>query len=131
MWEKTGGLLEWLVPELEECGELNVAPQVKEKLLSISPSTIDRMLAFDRKTLIIKRRCLTKPGTLLKHQIPVRTFAQWDDARPGFEEVDLVDHGGGSTQGEYAFTLNVTSVSAGRTEMRAVKNRAQNGYSRP
>lgn len=123
--KRLAACMEWLVPKLEECGELNVAPEVKEKLLSISPSTIDRMLASERKTLTIKRRSLTKPGTLLKHQIPVRTFAQWDDARPGFEEVDLVDHGGGSTQGEYAFTLNVTDVSTGWTEMRAVKNRAQ------
>ncbi|HHY35193.1 MAG TPA: hypothetical protein GX510_06135 [Firmicutes bacterium] len=59
--KRLAACMEWLVPKLEECGELNVAPEVKERLLSISPSTIDRMLASDRKTLTIKRRSLTKP----------------------------------------------------------------------
>ena len=77
------------------------------------------------KKLTLNGRSLTKPGTLLKHQIPIRTFTQWDDLRPGFTEIDLVDHGGGSTEGEYLFTLNITDVATGWTEMRAVKNRAQ------
>jgi hypothetical protein len=60
-----------------------------------------------------------------KHQIPVHAFAQWDDLRPGFTEADLVVHGGGSTEGEYLFTLDVTDVATGWTEIRAVKNSAQ------
>jgi hypothetical protein len=117
--------MEWLVPKLEECGELDVPPEVRERLLSVSRSTIDRLLAVERKKLTLKGRSLTKPGSLLKHQIPIRTFSQWDEERPGFTEVDLVDHGGGSTQGEYLFTLDVTDVATGWTEIRAVKNRAQ------
>jgi hypothetical protein len=115
----------WLIPKLESCGELKVASEVGEKLLTISAATIDRLLAPERKQLTLKGRSHTKPGTLLKHQIPIRTFTQWDDLRPGFTEIDLVDHGGGSTEGEYLFTLNVTDVATGWTEFRAVKNRAQ------
>ena len=117
--------MEWLVPKLEDCGELSVSPEVRAKLLSISAATINRLLLPERKKLTLKGRSLIKPGTLLKHQIPIRTFTQWDDLRPGFTEIDLVDHGGGSTEGEYLFTLDVTDVATGWTEMRAVKNRAQ------
>ena len=74
--------LGWLVPKLEECGELSVTTEVRERLLSISASTIDRLLKAERKAFMLKGRSHTKPGTLLKHQIPVRTFSQWDDLRP-------------------------------------------------
>ena len=73
----------------------------------------------------LKARSVTKPGTLLKQKIPVRTFADWDDARPGFMEMDMVAHEGGNPGGEYALTLNLTDVSSGWTELRAVKNKAQ------
>ena len=72
-----------------------------------------------------RRNGFTKPGTLLKHQIPIRTFAEWDEAVPGFVEMDLVDHSGGSISGDFAHTLNVTDVRTGWTEMRAVPNKAQ------
>lgn len=117
--------MEWLIMKLEACGEIKVLPDIRQKLLSISAATIDRLLLPERKILTLKGRSHAKPGSLLKHQIPIRTFAQWDDLRPGFEEIDLVDHGGGSTQGEYLFTLDVTDVATGWTEIRAVKNRAQ------
>ena len=53
----------------------------------------------------------TKPGSLLKSQIPVRTWADWDDARPGFVEIDLVSHDGGNAAGQFAFTLTVTDIA--------------------
>jgi hypothetical protein len=71
--------MEWLVPKLEVCGELKVLPEVREKLLSVSPATIDRLLLPERKKLTLKGRSHTRPGSLLKHQIPIRTFTQWDD----------------------------------------------------
>ncbi len=61
----------------------------------------------------------------MKQKIPVRTFADWGDARPGFMEMDMVAHEGGNPSGEYALTLNLTDVSSGWTELRAVKNKAQ------
>ena len=65
-------------------------------LVSMSAATIDRRLAPERKKYQLKGRARTKPGTLLKSQIPVRTWAQWDDAVPGFVEIDLVSHDGGN-----------------------------------
>jgi len=56
----------------------------------------------------------------LKNQIPIRTFSDWDDARPGFVEIDLVGHEGGNSRGNYIQTLDVTDVCTGWTETRAV-----------
>jgi len=92
--------------ELHE--ELEVTPQVRVKLLAVSAATIDRMLAPDRRRLRMKGRSGTKPGSILKRQIPIRTFAQWDERRPGFCEVDLVAHDGGSPAGEFCHTLDLT-----------------------
>jgi hypothetical protein len=98
---------------------------VRAKLLRISPATIDRLLKPERDKHVLKGRCHTKPGTLLKHQIPIRTFADWDQARPGFLEMDLVGHDGGSTAGDYCFTLDITDVASGWTEQAATLNKAQ------
>lgn len=67
----------------------------------------------------------TKPGSLLKSQIPVRTFAERDQDRPGFVEIDLVGHEGGDARGEFAYSLCVTDVASGWTEARIVRNRAR------
>lgn len=114
-----------MVVAMERCMELNVSNEVRAKLLAISAATIDRLLAPDRARLSLKGRPGTKPGTLLKHQIPVRIFAEWNDARPGFVEIDLVGHEGGVLRGEYCQTLDVTDVATGWTETRAVRNKAQ------
>jgi hypothetical protein len=74
---------------------------------------------------MLKGRSHTKPGTLLKNQIPIRTFSEWEDRRPGFVEIDLVGHDGGDARGEFAQTLDVTDVCTGWTETEAVKNKAQ------
>ena len=95
------------------------------KLLSISAATIDRLLAPEKKKLRLRQRGGTKPGTLLRHQVAVRTFGDWDDARPGFVEVDLVAHEGGRARGDYAQTLDLTDVSTGWTELAAVPNKVQ------
>ncbi len=114
-----------IVEALERAGELALAPQVRTKLLSISAATIDRALAPERARLQVRGRSGTKPGSLLKSQIPIRTFADWDDARPGFCEVDLVAHDGGDASGQYCQTLDLTCVASGWTECRAVQNKAQ------
>lgn len=72
----------------------------------------------------IRGRSHTKPGSLLKSQIPVRTWAEWDDERPGFVEIDLVGHEGGNSSGEFCFTLTVTDIATGWTINRSVKNKA-------
>jgi hypothetical protein len=95
-----------------------------KRLQLISPSTMDRFRRAERR-VPIRHRGGTKPGSLLKAQIQVRTFADWDDKRPGFEEIDLVQHDGGNIRGFFACTLNVTDVSSGWTEMQAVPTKAQ------
>lgn len=118
-------VLPGLVAALEAHGELTLTAAQRAALGRISPATIDRRLAGDRKALTLKGRSGTKPGGLLKHQIPVRTFADWDEQRPGFAEIDLVGHEGGNPRGEFAQTLTVTDVHCGWTENQAVRNKAQ------
>ena len=81
-----------LVPRLRRCSELAVSEEVAAQLLAMSPATMDRRLAPARAAMTLKGRSHTKPGSLLKSQIPIRTWAQWDDAVPGFVEIDLVGH---------------------------------------
>lgn len=103
---------------------LQVSAACFQRLQVISPATMDRLRHADRRPPG-RRRGGTKPGTLLKWQIQVRTFADWDDKRPGFEEIDLVQHDGGNPRGFFACTLDVTDVCLGWTEMRAVPTKAQ------
>lgn len=113
------------VPRLVAFKELRVKKSVQRLLMQISPATIDRLLKPYREKHTLKGRATTKPGTLLKHQIPIRTFSDWDDARPGFLEMDLVGHDGGRAEGDYCFTLDLTDVETGWTELAAVPNKAQ------
>lgn len=115
-----------VIPKLEHFGEIRLSKIVREKLLQISPATIDRLLKAEREKHTLKKRiCHTKPGTLLKSQIPIRTFSDWDDAQPGFFEMDLVGHEGGNAAGDYCFTLDMTDVCSGWSEQVAVINKAQ------
>jgi hypothetical protein len=109
-----------LVPTLRRFAELDVSDQTAAGLVGISAATIDRRLAPDRAKLQIRGRSHTKPGSLLKDSIPIRTWAQWDDARPGFVEIDLVAHEGGNAAGQFAYTLTVTDIATGWTENRSV-----------
>jgi hypothetical protein len=115
-----------LLRSLKRFKEIKVSKQDEALLLNMSAATIDRMLAPARKGLNPKGRSTTKPGTLLKHTIPVRTFADWDDDRLGFLEVDLVAHCGESTSGEYVNTLDMTEVATGWTICAAFIGRSQN-----
>lgn len=115
------------LPRLRKAGhlrDLGVSAACHKRLERISPSTMDRLRAGQRRPGKHLRGG-TKPGTLLKHQVSVRTFADWDDKRIGFVEVDLVQHDGGNPSGIFACTLNVTDVCTGWTEMIAVVNKAQ------
>jgi hypothetical protein len=114
-----------VVPRLVACRELRVKKSVQKKLLEMSPATIDRLLKPEREKHTLKGRAATKPGTLLKHQIPIRTFSDWDNEAPGFLEMDLVGHDGGKAEGDYCFTLDLTDVATGWTELAAVPNKAQ------
>ena len=114
-----------VVPRLELFGEIQLTADQRQKLTSISASTIDRLLAPEKKRMRLKGRSGTKPGAFLKHEVPIKTFADWSDTQPGFLEVDLVSHDGSSARGDYAQTLDAVDVATGWTETVAVKNKAQ------
>src|ERR1700682_4867226 len=114
-----------IIPVLKKNMEIQLNPATEEKLLAISASTIDRLLAVDRKKQALKGRSGTKPGTLLKHQIKIRTFSDWNEQKPGFVEIDLVGHEGGDASGDFCQSLDVTDVCTAWTETRAVQNKAQ------
>jgi hypothetical protein len=113
----------WLPFYAEEHEALSL--QVEQKLLEMSPATIDRLLKPVR-ALYKKGRCSTKPGTLLKNQIPIKTH-NWDVTRPGYFEADTVAHCGNSTAGDFAFSLTFTDIFSGWTENRAVWGKGSQG----
>jgi hypothetical protein len=114
-----------LVPTLERHGHLHLDDDVRALLLTLSPATADRLLHPVRQAQHPQGISTTKPGRLLKHQIPVRTFAEWNDVRPGFFEADLVAHCGGNTEGVFLYTLTLTDVATGWTEYLALLHRGQ------
>ena len=132
IWETCGKIcskrLHPFLPEIisvmERFGALSCGVETKNLLLCMSRSTIDRCLMKARRSSP-KGISTTKPGTLLKKSIPVRTWHQWDDARPGFMEMDLVAHCGDSAAGQFFYTLTAVDVSTGWTECVAVPNKTQ------
>ena len=118
-------VLKEVIRVLERHNEIELESDVREKLLKVSPATIDRLLREEKKRWTLRSRSRTKPGTLLKHQIPTRPFSEWDEQRPGFVEMDLVGHDGGDTSGDYIQSLDVTDVCTGCTETQAVRNKAR------
>ena len=117
--------MEDMLDALLRFGEIDFDKQTLLDLRKISPATIDRLLKHQKSSMNLKGRSTTKPGTLLKRDIPVRLGTQWDDAVPGYVEIDLVAHCGQTTAGEYINTLDVTDICSGWTETAAVLNKAQ------
>lgn len=113
---------------LERCQEIELSPDTKELLLKISSASIDRCL---RSIRLQTRHGLstTKPGSLLKNLIPIRTFTEWDEERPGFLEIDLVAHCGNTTEGQFLCTLTCTDLCTGWTDVMSVLHRSQEAVS--
>jgi len=107
-----------LASRLVACGEITATSSQLQALLSMSAATIDRRLKPYRSGLVgpLKGRSLTKPGSLLKSSIPLKTWAQWDDRQPGFIEIDLVGHDGGDNNGAFHYSLDAVDVATGWTE---------------
>lgn len=103
-----------------------ISPQNKIKILAITPSTIDRKLRPVRIRFKKKGLCGTKPGSLLKTHIPIRTD-NWDIDRPGFLEADTVAHCGGSLLGDFVWSLTMTDIASHWTENRAAWNKGAEG----
>jgi len=114
-----------LVEVLERHEELSLASGVKAQLLRMSSSTIDRLLKPYHQQTRGRGFSTTKPGTLLKTAIPIRTFSEWDEAHPGFLEIDLVAHCGESTEGFYLNTLCAVDVATGWVEVQGVWGKGQ------
>lgn len=113
-----------IVEVLEKLGELDLSEETKTLLLSMSRATIDRCLKaarYEHK----KGLSTTKPGTLLKKSIEVRTWQDWNDEQPGFMEIDLVAHCGDTTAGQYVCTLTAVDMATGWTECLALPNKTQ------
>ena len=113
-----------LVDSLERHGHLHLSEQARTQLLSMSPATADRILQPYRKQ---ERHGIstTRSGTLLKKQIPVRTFHDWNETTPGFMEADLLAHCGLHADGSYLYTLTLTDIATGWTECLPLLNRGQ------
>lgn len=118
-------MIRGLLDGLRASGSLVLSDPVHELLKKVSPSTVDRLLKAERTRLWPHGSSITRPGSLLKRQIPVRTFADWSDVVPGFIEADLVAHDGGSAYSDFLCTLTMTDVATGWTEITAVLNKAQ------
>jgi hypothetical protein len=114
-----------MVTVLERCDEISLSEETKDLLLGMSRATIDRCLKKVRYTHPQRGLSTTKPGSLLKKVIPIRTFTPWEDEHPGFLEIDLVAHCGSTTEGIYLNTLTATDIATGWTECLAVSNKTQ------
>jgi len=133
IWEVCGRIcskrLQPFLPEmlkvLERCGELQLPEQTKTLLLQMSRSTIDRCLGSARFEHPQHGLSTTKPGSLLKKAIPVRTFTPWDEDQPGFLEIDLVAHCGGTMEGQFLYTLTCVDLSTGWIECLPVRRRTE------
>lgn len=133
MWEITDHLcskrLHPFLPELmdvmKRSGGRVLSKEVESRLREISPSTIDRLLCSYRQKPGVRRFNTTRPGTLLKSSIPIRTFADWQENSPGFFEVDLVAHCGESVEGFYLNTLSAVDVDTGWIECMGVWGKGQ------
>jgi hypothetical protein len=131
--EATGGIcgkrlvaaLPELVPALELEGALRLDPEVRAALLTMSAATIDRRLGALGVGGKPRGLATTKPGGLLRRQVPIRTYTPWDDQAPGFVEIDLVAHCGTTTAGTYVCTLTLVDIATGWTECTGVGTKTQ------
>ena len=114
-----------LMDRLQQHGELAVRPEIDKQLRQASRATLSRLLAGARAQRPPRAASTTRVGSWLKHEIPIRTFADWDDACPGFAEVDLVAHCGGTTKGFYLCTLCAVDVKTAWVELQAVWGKGQ------
>jgi hypothetical protein len=132
VWEAAdrvcGKRLKPVVPDfvraLEAHGWLTLKDEVREKLLAMSPATIDRLLASTRERVSGSGR-RRRRATGLRKQVPVRTFADWEDAVPGEFEMDFVVHCGGSMSGQVVHSLVLTDVCSTWTECVSLAAREQ------
>ena len=113
------------IVELVKEKTFRITDVIKEKLLTISSATVNRLLGEYRKKNKLHGISTTKAEKNLNKLIPIRVFFDWDERVPGFFEIDTVSHDGGNASGEHIYSLTVTDVSVGWTEIRPLLNKAQ------
>ena len=113
------------IEKLEKHGHLHLDPSIKSQLLRMSAASMDRYLKAEKYRNPSRGLATTKPGTLLKSQIPVRIYTPWDEQKAGFMEVDLVAHCYDTVAGQYHYTLTSTDIATGWTECVALPNKTQ------
>lgn len=113
-----------LIEALERKGRIKLTKRIRRPLLEMSPGTVDKLLASERKAGG-KSKTTTRPGGLLKRQIPIRTFAEWNDVVPGFFEADLVAHCGGNVEGKFLNSLVLTDIPTGWTDFFALLQKSE------
>jgi hypothetical protein len=128
-WYKCGKILAPLMrhqmSHIAQWPAFHITSGIAEKLLTISPATIDRYLKKDKQALRLKGKALTKPFASLKSRIPIRTFYTTQERKtPGFWQTDTVHHCGNSTVGQYLHTLTLTDIASGWIELKALLNNA-------
>ena len=114
-----------LIKVLRRCGESKMTAEIEVELCRMSPSTIDRLLQPWKQKGGRRSFSTTKPGSLLRSAISIRTFTDWQEQRPGFVEVDLVAHCGESVDGFYLNTLMAVDVATGWSEFIGVWGKGQ------
>ncbi len=103
-----------------------IDPLVLEQVRAMSPATIDRRLTGARAGLIARKPIShTRPGTILKSSIPMKTWHEWNDTVPGFVQIDLVGHEGGDNNGAFFYSLDATDVATGWTETITVRSKGE------
>jgi transposase InsO family protein len=113
------------MPFIARWPAFGITSGIAEKLIRISPATIDRRLKKDKEALRLKGKSLTKPLDSLKSRIPIRTFYTTQERKkPGFWQIDTVHHCGHATLGHYLHTLTATDVASGWIELRSLLNNA-------
>jgi hypothetical protein len=133
LWQASGRIgahrLQPFVPELldrlHRCGELTLAPAVDKLVRQASRPTLARLLGPARARYPLRGATITRPGSVLRHEIPIRTFTEWTDTGPGFLEVDLVAHCGSSTEGFYLCTLCAVDIATAWIELEPVWGKGQ------
>ena len=114
-----------LIVAMERHGHLALDAGVRRRLLAMSTATIDRLLESTRREGFAGRRRRGAINSALRKSIPIRTFADWKDVKPGFFEIDFVEHCGGVAEGTFVHSLVLTDVASGWTECVALPAREQ------
>jgi len=117
-------------PRVSACREIRASKENNALLKRVSAATLDRLLTPIRREIRPRGRTMTHPGTLLRNQIPIRTFTNWDDGLPGFLEIDLVAHCGESAAGFFLCTLTAVDSESSWVELEAIwgkRNRVMAG----